>query len=47
MIEGLIVLVVVSALGVPVAIYKMCTGNYPCVNLSNIDNRNSTVAIEG
>ena len=47
MIEGLIVLVVISALGGPVAVYKICTGRYPCVNFDNIDKRNATVAIEG
>jgi hypothetical protein len=48
MIEALIVLTVIGALGGPVAVYKICMGRYPCLNLDNINNRNTNVvAIEG
>ena len=45
MIEGLIVLVVISAVGGPLAVYRMCTGNYPCLNTDNIDTRNTNVVV--
>lgn len=45
MIEGLIVLVVISAVAGPLAVYRICIGSYPCLNADNIDNRNNNVVV--